>query len=65
VFYVLQKPNYTSTIYILHEHADTEFGDEFGAELWTFITQQGRTVYKQHFLVDVKPGGPAAKMKIS
>lgn len=59
------KPNYTSTIYILHEHADTEFGDEFGAELWTFITQQGRTVYKQHFLVDVKPGGPAAKMKIS
>ncbi|XP_045200116.2 uncharacterized protein LOC123554203 isoform X1 [Mercenaria mercenaria] len=59
------EPDQKSTIYIPHKNADKPIGDEFGADVWTYQTvQKDGTIYYQHFFVNVKHDGPAAKMKI-
>ncbi|XP_045200117.2 uncharacterized protein LOC123554203 isoform X2 [Mercenaria mercenaria] len=60
-----KEPDQKSTIYIPHKNADKPIGDEFGADVWTYQTvQKDGTIYYQHFFVNVKHDGPAAKMKI-
>ncbi|XP_053404059.1 uncharacterized protein LOC123555504 isoform X2 [Mercenaria mercenaria] len=60
-----QKPDQQTNIFIPHKYTDKPEGDDFGAQLCTYIEhlEYGK-IYYRHFFEKVEPHQPASDMRI-